>query len=181
MTQQDLVRRFINQFRRPFNQKTVCDMTDVPLRIVSGVMRKMLAEGNIKRICQDEEIYVYAHRYDFKLANALTHKLDFSKMECANLVKVIAKQKIGSIRQLADIYGRSRQWIYLYLEAMASVKVIGIDQNGYCVQNPQNIPMVGSIVIKGILSELRSKAGIPPKQRAPYSPRKRMNQLEQAQ
>ena len=180
MTQQDLVRRFINQFRRPFNQKTVCDMTDVPLDIVTEEMRTMLAEGNIKLICQDQEIYVYAHRYDFKLANALTHKLDFSKMECASLVKVLTNQKIGSIRQLADIYGRSRQWIYLYLEAMASVKVIGIDQSGYCVLNPQNIPMVGSIVIKGILSELRAESGIPSKPRAPYRSRKQTYQQEQS-
>jgi hypothetical protein len=59
---------------------------------------------------------------------------------------------------------------------MASVKVIGIDQSGYCVLDPQKVPMVGSIVIKGILSELRSKAGIPPKQRDPYRTKKRMDQ-----
>jgi len=158
MTQQDLVRRFILQFRRPFNRKLVCEMTDVPLETVNGVMRTMLAEGNIKCICEDEEIYVYAHRYDFK---------------------VIASRKIRSIRQLASIYGRSRQWVYLYLEAMASVKVIGIDKSGYCVLDPQKIPMVGSIVIKGILGELRGKAGMPPKQRAPYRTKKRMAQHPQ--
>ena len=118
----------------------------------------MLAEGNIKCICEDEEIYVYAHRYDFKLVNTHSQKLDFSKMECGRLLEVIASRKIRSIRQLASIYGRSRQWVYLYLEAMASVKVIGIDKSGYCVLDPQKIPMVGSIVIKGILGELRSKA-----------------------
>lgn len=179
MTQQDLVRRFVNQFRRPFNQKTVCDMTGVSLAIVNEEMRKMHCEGDIKRICQDEEIYVYAHRYDFKLANTQSHKLDFSKMECGKLLKLIASQKIGSIRQLASIYGRSRQWIYLYLEAMASVKVIGMDQSRYCVLNPQNIPMVGSIVIKGILRELRKQAEMPPKQRAPYRSRKHLNQHQQ--
>lgn len=179
MTQQDLVRRFMLQFRRPFNQKLVCEMTDAPLDIVNEVMRTMLAEGNIKCICQDQEIYVYAHRYDFKLVNTHSQKLDFSKMECGRLLKVIASQKIRSIRHLASIYGRSRQWIYLYLEAMASVKVIGIDQSGYCVLEPQKIPMVGSIVIKGILGELRSKAGMPPKPRAPYQTKKRMDQHPQ--
>ena len=120
-----------------------------------------------------------AHRYDFKLVNTHSQKLDFSKMECGRLLKVIASQKIRSIRHLASIYGRSRQWIYLYLEAMASVKVIGIDKSGYCVLDPQKIPMVGSIVIKGILGELRSKAGMPPKQRAPYQTKKRMDQHSQ--
>jgi hypothetical protein len=179
MTQQDLVRRFIIQFRRPFNQKLVCEMTDAPLEIVNAVMSTMLAEGNIKRICKEEEIYVYAYRYDFKLVNTHSQKLDFSKMECGKLLNIISHQKIHSIRQLASIYGRSRQWIYLYLEAMASVKVIGIDQNGYCVLDPQKIPLVGSIVIKGILGELRGKAGIPSKQRAPYRTKKRMDQQPQ--
>ncbi len=98
-----------------------------------------------------------------------------------NCLRSSPARKIRSIRQLAAIYGRSRQWIYLYLEAMASVKVIGIDKSGYCVLDPQKIPMVGSIVIKGILGELRSKAGMPPKQKAPYQTKKRMNQhLQQA-
>jgi hypothetical protein len=179
MTQQELVRRFILQFRRPFNRKLVCEMTDVPLEIVNGVMRTMLAEGNIRCICEDEEIYVYAHRYDFKLVNTHSQKLDFSKMECGRLLKVIASRKIRSIRQLASIYGRSRQWVFVYLEAMASVKVIGINKSGYCVLDHQKIPMVGSIVIKGILGELRSKAGMPPKQRAPYRTKKRMAQHPQ--
>ncbi|MDY0151587.1 MAG: hypothetical protein RBS43_04880, partial [Candidatus Cloacimonas sp.] len=87
MTQHDLVRRFMLQFRRPFNQKLVCEMTDVSLEIVNEVMRTMLDEGNIKRICKDEEIYVYAHRYDFKLVNTQSQKLDFSKMECGDWLR----------------------------------------------------------------------------------------------
>jgi hypothetical protein len=62
---------------------------------------------------------------------------------------------------------------------MASVKVIGINKSGYCVLDHQKIPMVGSIVIKGILGEMRSKAGMPPKQRAPYRTKKRMAQHPQ--
>lgn len=44
MTQQDLVRRFMLQFRRPFNQKLVCEMTDAPLEIVNEVMHTMLGD-----------------------------------------------------------------------------------------------------------------------------------------
>ncbi len=46
MTQQDLVRRFMLQFKRPFNQKLVCEMTDAPLEIVNEVKRTMLAEAH---------------------------------------------------------------------------------------------------------------------------------------
>ncbi|MCB5258949.1 MAG: hypothetical protein LHW48_00540, partial [Candidatus Cloacimonetes bacterium] len=57
--------------------------------------------------------------------------------------------------------GKSRQWVYIYLEALASIEVVDLRQHVYVVISRQNVPKIGRKVQKGILGQLRSlnKAG----------------------
>ncbi|MDP3115056.1 MAG: hypothetical protein Q8M98_09840, partial [Candidatus Cloacimonadaceae bacterium] len=51
--------------------------------------------------------------------------------------------------------GRSRQWVYIYLEALASIEVVDLRNYVYVVISRKNVPKIGRKVIKGILKMLR--------------------------
>ncbi|MCB5252733.1 MAG: hypothetical protein LHW51_07125, partial [Candidatus Cloacimonetes bacterium] len=57
---------------------------------------------------------------------------------------------------IAQVIGKSRQWVYIYLEALASIEVIDLRQLIYVVISRQNVPKIGRKVQKGILGQLRS-------------------------
>lgn len=180
MSPQELINRFITQYKRPFSRDTICEMTGVAKATATRQIRKLEQEGKIRCISPKEALYVYLHRYDFRVVS--THKTNwtFGLHECKKLIEIISTNQIRSIRQLAELCGKSRQWGYLYLEAMASVDVIAMDQDGYCLLRPENLRLVGSKISKGILGELRIKAGNPQKQRAPYRTKKRLAQTSEA-
>ena len=61
-----------------------------------------------------------------------------------------------SIREIAQAIGKSRQWVYIYLEALASLEVVDLRGFIYVVISRQNVPKIGRKVQKGILGQLRS-------------------------
>lgn len=180
MSPQELINRFITQYKRPFSRDTICGMTGVAKATATRQMRMLEQEGKIRCISPKGALYVYLHRYDFRVVSSHKATWTFGLHECKKLIEIISTNQIKSIRQLAEFCGKSRQWVYLYLEAMASVDVIVMDQDGYCLHKPENLRLVGSKINKGILGELRIKADIPEKQRAPYRTRKRIAQTTEA-
>jgi Mn-dependent DtxR family transcriptional regulator len=72
------------------------------------------------------------------------------------LLNLIEKRSFTSIRSIAEAFGRSRQWVFVYLEALASAGVIGVNQYGYCVLTKKDVRKVGIKIKRGILKELIS-------------------------
>ncbi len=179
MTARELVLNFVNQYNKPFDSPLVANMTGLEIGELEPIISELLEDETIRLASHRESIYVRSNRFNTTLDKQLRAHWSFDPKAALALLDLIEKRSFTSIRSIAEAFGRSRQWVFVYLEAMASVKVIGINKSGYCVLDHQKIPMVGSIVIKGILGELRSKAGMPPKQRAPYRTKKRMAQHPQ--
>ena len=69
------------------------------------------------------------------------------------------------IRELSAAYGKSRQLIFVYLEALASIGMVGIDNEGYYAISKDRLLNLGRDIQPGILRELRTAAGIKPKSR----------------
>ncbi|MDD2230895.1 MAG: hypothetical protein PHY48_16020 [Candidatus Cloacimonetes bacterium] len=61
-----------------------------------------------------------------------------------------------SIRDIAKATGKSKQWVYIYLEALASIEVIDLRGFIYVVISRQNVPQIGRKFQKGILGQLRN-------------------------
>ncbi len=72
------------------------------------------------------------------------------------MINLIEPGSYSSIRSIAEAFGRSRQWVFVYLEALASAGVIGVNQYGYCALTKKDIGKVGIKIKRGILKDLLS-------------------------
>lgn len=72
------------------------------------------------------------------------------------LINLIEQGSYSSIRSIAEAFGRSRQWVFVYLEALASAGVICVNHYGYCVLTKKDIGKVGIKIKRGILKDLLS-------------------------
>ena len=70
-----------------------------------------------------------------------------------------------SIREIASDYGKSRQLVFVYLEALASISMVGINGSGYLVISREGILKLGTYIQPAILGKLRKESGIKPKPR----------------
>jgi len=60
-------------------------------------------------------------------------------------------------------YGKSRQLVFVYLEALASIGMAGIICSGYKVLSREGILKLGTFIPPGILGKMRIESGIKPK------------------
>jgi len=154
MTSKELVLNFVNQYRKPFDAKLIAEMTDLNVNDVESIISDLVADGTIKRISDREEIYARSNRFNTKTANQMRPNWHFDPQAALALLNLIEQGSYTSIRGIAADFGRSRQWVFVYLEALASMGVIGINQDGYCVLTKKDVNKVGIRIKRGILKEL---------------------------
>jgi hypothetical protein len=78
---------------------------------------------------------------------------------------MLDSRQFCSIREIASDYGKSRQLVFVYLEALASIDMVGIDCSGYKVLSKEGILKLGTYIQPAILGKLRKESGIKPKPR----------------
>jgi len=69
-------------------------------------------------------------------------------------------RQFHSIREIANAYDKSRQLVFVYLEALASIDMVGINTSGYKVLSEDGILKLGTFIQPGILGKLRKESGI---------------------
>ena len=156
MTKQELILNFVNQYNRPFGVDTVISLTDIDIDTVEAVLDELLASEKIKQIEDDPPIYVRANRYNSKVGYQHYRGWSFDLKATHQLLDILEQGRYKSIREIAQVIKRSRQWVYIYLEALASIEVIDLRCFTYVVISRKNVPKIGRKVTKGILSQLRS-------------------------
>ncbi len=57
------------------------------------------------------------------------------------------------------------QLVFVYLEAVASIGMVGINSNGYFIITREGILKLGTFLQPGILGKLRQESGLKPKTR----------------
>jgi hypothetical protein len=72
------------------------------------------------------------------------------------LLNSVEQGRYKSIREIAQRIGKSRQCVYIYLEALASIEVVDLRRFTYVVISRKNVLKIGRKIRKGILHELRS-------------------------
>lgn len=154
MTSKELVLNFVNQYRKPFDANLIAEMTGLDVNDVDPIISDLVADGTIKRISDREEIYARSNRFITKTANQMRPNWHFDPQTALALLNLIEQGSYTSIRGIAADFGRSRQWVFVYLEALASMGVIGLNEHGYCVLTKKDVNKVGIKIKPGILKEL---------------------------
>jgi len=156
MTARELVLNFVNQYNKPFDGELIANMTGLDIEVVEPVMVEMIKDKTIKLISDREPIYARSNRFNTTLDKQLRAHWNFDPKAALALLNLIEKRSFTSIRSIAEAFGRSRQWVFVYLEALASAGVIGVNQYGYCVLTKKDVGKVGIKIKRGILKEMIS-------------------------
>ncbi|GAB1468136.1 hypothetical protein MASR2M64_08420 [Candidatus Cloacimonadota bacterium] len=156
MTNKELILNFVNQYDRPFNAEVIAQLTSIQAEIVDQMLPELIRSQAIKQIEDSPPIYVRANRYQARIGYQHYKGWTFSIAEAHKLLDMLEQGRYKSIREIAQVIGKSRQWVYIYLVALASIEVVDLWGFVYIVISRQNVPKIGRKVQKGILGQLRS-------------------------
>lgn len=157
MKTKDLVLNFVRQFKKPFTAETVASMIAQDISAIEPVLLELQADKTIKLISKKEGIYVLADRYQPMVCYNQKGDWKFETGAAAALLGLIEKGKYTSIRAIADDFGRSRQWVFVYMEALASIGCIGMEGKYYMVIKRDNLREIGKNIDHGILGRMRPR------------------------
>ena len=155
MTDKELILNFVNQYDRPFNAELTSKQTCVSIDVIESLIPELLQSQTIKQIEDDPPIYVRVNRFQARIGYQHNKGWTFSLADAHRLLDILERGNYKSIREIAQVIGKSRQWVYIYLEALASIEVVDLRQHIYIVISRQNVPNIGRKVQKGILGQLR--------------------------
>ena len=156
MTDKELILNFISQYDRLFNAELISKLTSVNIEVTEKLLPELLQSQAIKQIEDCPPIYVRANRYQARIGYQHYKGWTFSIADAHKLLDILEQGRYKSIREIAQVIGKSRQWAYIYLEALASIEVVDLRQHIYVVISRQNVPKIGRKVQKGILGQLRN-------------------------
>ncbi len=156
MTERELITNFIDQYPKPFTVESASLLTGIATEAITPVFKDMEKQKRIKRIYeQPQVIYVRTNRYNSSVCTT-NDRWNLNLTQANELLDLLEKGRYGSLRDIAIAIGRSRQWVYVYLEALASIDCIDLRNFRYVVISRKPLPKLGTKVIKGILGQLRS-------------------------
>lgn len=165
MTNMDVIRNFVHQYRKPFNTETIAELTGIETKTVKQSIRTLLNNHEIKCISTQDKLYVSSNRYQSQVGFNQKGKWNYSTQVAEEILNMLDSRQFCSIREIASDYGKSRQLVFVYLEALASIDMVGIDCSGYKVLSKEGILKLGTYIQPAILGKLRKESGIKPKPR----------------
>ena len=165
MTNKNIIRNFVNQYRKPFNIETIAELTGIETKTVGQSIRTLLNNNDVKCISTQDKLYVCSNRYQSHVGFNQKGKWNYSTQVAEEILNLLNIKQYHSIREIALDYGKSRQLVFVYMEALASIDMVGIDCSGYKVLSKEGILKLGTYIQPAILGKLRKESGIKPKPR----------------
>lgn len=156
-----LVENFVAQYRKPFSIDILCEMIGKTRKQVRPVVTRLMFKDRIMEIEAGIFVAVRHERLDMGRMNGNMHW----RYNCEvgeRVLEILESQSISNVRGLAKVMGVSRQYAYLYLEALASIGLVGYEDGCYVrVKRQDDTPIIklGSMIDKGILGRLRWPEG----------------------
>lgn len=160
MTNMDVIRNFVHQYRKPFSTETITELTGIEARTVSRSIRTLLNNQEIKCISTQGKLYVCSNRYQSQVGFKQKGKWNYNTQVAEEILSLLHIRQYRSIREIASDYGKSRQLVFVYMEALASIDMVGINGSGYKVLSRDGILKLGTFIHPGILGKLRKESGI---------------------
>lgn len=154
MTPTELVKNFVKQYRKPFAAETIAGYTTIETAEIKPILQDLTQTGLIKEV--ETGIFVNANRYNPVLCYGQKGTWNFHPNAANQLLNLIENGSYTSIRKITADFPRSRQWVFVYLEALASIDAIGFDKV-YYVKSRARLKEIGKHIKKGILHELTCK------------------------
>ena len=148
-----LVRNFVSQYRRPFSADTIASYTGISTKRLKTIIDMLIIEQQIKVVSNDpEQIYVKANRYLGIYEKTHDHnRWNFDQDKAIILLKEVEATRHRNVRTVAEAIGNSRQWVYVYLEALASIGAIEKVNGYYNLISKDRVWAIGTNIQKGIL------------------------------
>jgi predicted transcriptional regulator len=175
MTDRDLILRFVTNFKSFYSLDLVVECTGLDPEVVKSYFKSLVMCDVIRRISKHEQIYVTQRSANtLKICTIHSRNWVYNLKDCQDIAALLKCTRVKTIREIARLLNRSRQWVYMYLEALISVEVIGINESGYYTKNFANIYQVGSVIKKGIINELRVACGIKPDRKSIPKPKSKV-------
>jgi len=156
MTTKDLAQNFVSQFNKPFDLGTISSLIGRSPRSVKPVLAELLTTKQIRLVDPEQGIYVRNNRYNASISYNQKGDWVFNTIAAEAVLDVLKSGHYNSARKVGAAIGRSRQWAFVYMEALASIGCIGYGDQGYYVVSRDNLSKIGSIVEPGILGKLKS-------------------------
>lgn len=146
------VENAVNIMRRPYTAEMIAGMVEAPVGQVQAELKSLEKAGRVK---DADGIYLTK-----RPATLTINKWCFDQALARQMLRVIRKKKIVSVRALAAEVGYSRQYAFLYMEALASIGLIRWDaekRRYVAKRGADNQPLhaLGTQVRKGILGEMK--------------------------
>ncbi len=153
-----LVRNFVSQYRRPFSAETIAIYTGISTKRLKPIIDRLIADQQIKVVSIDpEQIYVKANRYMGIYEKTHDHnRWNFDPDKAMILLKEVEANKHRNVRTISKAIGKSRQWVYVYLEALASIGAIEKVDGCYKLITKDFVWAIGTNIKKGILASKKS-------------------------
>ncbi len=148
-----LVRNFVSQYRSPFSTDTIASYTGISIKRLKPIIDMLIIEQQIKVVSNDpEQIYVKANRYMGIYEKTHDHnRWNFDQDKAMILLKEVETTRHRNVRTIAKAIGKSRQWVYVYLEALASIGAIEKEDGYYKIITKDCVWAIGTNIKKGIL------------------------------
>ncbi|MDD2233086.1 MAG: hypothetical protein PHS20_09365 [Sphaerochaetaceae bacterium] len=148
-----LVRNFVSQYRRPFSTDTIASYTGISTKRLKPIIDRLISDQQIKVVSIDpEQIYVKANRYMGIYEKTHDHnRWNFDQDKAMILLKEVETTRHRNVRTIAKAIGKSRQWVYVYLEALASIGAIEKEDGYYKIITKDCVWAIGTNIKKGIL------------------------------
>jgi len=156
MTDNELILNFINQYNKPFDANIIANFTNIEITTITELLPTLIDKQIIKQVDDNPPIYVKANRFQARIGYQHYRGWTFSLPDAHRLLDILEQGRYKSISEIAKAIGKSRQWVYIYLEALASIEVVDLRNYTYVVISRKNVPRLGMKVRKGILRDLRS-------------------------
>ena len=154
-----LVENFVAQYRKPFSIDILCEMIGKTRKQVRPVVTRLMFNDRIMEI--EAGIFVAVRQERLNLSRMNGNMLWRYKASVGERVlEILESQSISNVRGLAKVMGVSRQYAYLYLEALASIGLVGYEDGCYVrVKRLDGAPTLlhGSNIEKGILGRLKGR------------------------
>jgi len=159
MSPRDLMLNFVSLYKKPFSAEIAASLTGLSRSDTESIIQELLQNQTIKQISQSESIYVKNQRYNAVVGYNQKGSWRFDPSAASALLDFIEKQSYNSIRKIAADFGKSRQWVFVYIEALASIGIVGVKGDAYYVITRANLNKLGSYIKAGIIGDLRSIFG----------------------
>jgi response regulator of citrate/malate metabolism len=144
-----LLDNFIAGYKKPFNAEIMAEMTGLSRSICEKYLRLAEELGEVKKI----EKGIWLVKQNDIVVTIGNWK--YSRRAAEAVLEVIRAGDGKSIRKIAMKLGFSRQYVYKYLEALASIGAVAWDGSRYISTGQGDMLKLGTKIEKGILSRIK--------------------------